>query len=1225
MFLYLNVNALQTYKIIIRRNIHLKEYFLSCIPYRSQVRNGLRLILMTAKKVKRNVVVCASSRAAKCVRSRRHGFGLIVVLLACIALTLSSCNTKQQAKSGPAHQVTAATGIRPGKDTLKPPHVTLLDTCAKPLYVAIPTGERTMMLQRGKETEQLLLKAPECKPAGFQAHITTYSSDQGLYGLISNVMRDSKGNMWFGTDGGGVIKYDGHMFITYTTAHGLGSNTVHSIAEDSKGKIWMGTDGGGASCYNGYSFTNYTTRDGLPSNNVWCMSADGKGNIWMGTDAGACRFDGKKFITYTTAQGLPHNTVRCITADSKGNVWLGTEGGGASRYDGTSFTTINKDAGLPANDIRSILPDNTGKIWFGTYEKGVSCYDGRTFTNYTTAQGICHNTVSCMAQDRQGNIWMGTSGGGVSCYNGQTFTTYSVAQGLGNNTVLSVAADKEGDLWFGTYGGGASLYYGSAFTTYTTAQGLGNNQILSIAEDNSGSLWFGAAVGGINRYDGRSFTDFSTAQGLPNSQAVNITKDKSGRLWIGTYGGGMSCYDGKGFTCYTSAQGLGNNNIMCSVTDSAGRLWIGMDGGGISCLDGKTMTTYTTAQGLCNNSVLSIAIDHNGKLWAGTNGGGVSLMDGSGFTTYTTAQGLCNNKIYCITTDKAGNVWFGSDGSGVSRFDGRSFLTYSTAQGLCNNIIFGVATDATGNVWLGTNEGLCALKGYTKTTADNAQNTAATALTPPSSTLTNEQLDKEYSPVFETYSFKKSFPVKDVNENALFIDSKGVIWAGTGDKLVRFDPAAITTTRDSPMVFLSSVKIDNENISWNGLRVANSDHPDKISPADSLAIAGEEVNTFGTVLSEAGRDTMVSRFGNISFSGIGSFYPIPRDLSLPYSHNNVTFEFGAVEVARPHLMRYQYMLEGYDKDWSPVSHKTSATFGNIKEGTYTLRLKAQGPDGIWSTPLSYTFTVEPPVYRTWLAYLSYLISAVTIIIVIIRTRTSQLRREKDKLERTVEERTAQIAQEKAEAERQKQRSEDLLLNILPEEVATELKETGMAKAKYFDNVTVLLTDFVNFTRASEQLTPQELIDEIHACFKVFDEIVTRYGIEKIKTIGDAYLAVCGLPHEDPLHAEKIVNAAREIRDFMAERSKALGTKTFAVRIGIHTGNAIAGIVGVKKFAYDIWGDTVNTTARMEQNCDPGKVNISEATYEIVKDKFNCTYRGEIEAKNKGKMKMYFVD
>jgi class 3 adenylate cyclase/uncharacterized protein HemY len=210
-------------------------------------------------------------------------------------------------------------------------------------------------------------------------------------------------------------------------------------------------------------------------------------------------------------------------------------------------------------------------------------------------------------------------------------------------------------------------------------------------------------------------------------------------------------------------------------------------------------------------------------------------------------------------------------------------------------------------------------------------------------------------------------------------------------------------------------------------------------------------------------------------------------------------------------------------------------------------------------------------------------------------------------------------------EEEKKRSESLLLNILPEEVAEELKQNGKATARFFENVTVMFTDFKGFTTVSEKLTPQQLVNELHECFKAFDEIIAKYNIEKIKTVGDAYLAASGLPTANANHAEDMLKAAIEISSFMKTRKQQPDNETFEVRIGIHSGHVVAGIVGVTKFAYDIWGDTVNTAARMEQNSEAGRINISESTYQLIKEKFTCAYRGEIEAKNKGKLKMYFVE
>jgi len=225
---------------------------------------------------------------------------------------------------------------------------------------------------------------------------------------------------------------------------------------------------------------------------------------------------------------------------------------------------------------------------------------------------------------------------------------------------------------------------------------------------------------------------------------------------------------------------------------------------------------------------------------------------------------------------------------------------------------------------------------------------------------------------------------------------------------------------------------------------------------------------------------------------------------------------------------------------------------------------------------------------------------------------------------------------------EKQKSEDLLLNILPEEVAGELKSKGKSEAKLYKNVSVLFTDFVNFTGISSKLSPTELVNEIDYCFRVFDEIIGRYGLEKIKTIGDAYLAVCGLPNENADHASNAVKAAIDIRDFIHTPDKYFskypiteGSATSkrpekpssftSIRLGINTGPVVAGIVGSKKFAYDIWGDTVNVASRMESNSEYDKINISGSTYELVKDKYSCVYRGKINAKNRGEIDMYFIE
>jgi len=225
------------------------------------------------------------------------------------------------------------------------------------------------------------------------------------------------------------------------------------------------------------------------------------------------------------------------------------------------------------------------------------------------------------------------------------------------------------------------------------------------------------------------------------------------------------------------------------------------------------------------------------------------------------------------------------------------------------------------------------------------------------------------------------------------------------------------------------------------------------------------------------------------------------------------------------------------------------------------------------------------------------------------------------LELLVQKRTEELNTEK-------EKVEDLLLNILPYETSQELKDTGSSKAREYDCVTVLFTDFKDFTRISETLAPQQLVNMINFYYSKFDHIMTQFQMEKIKTIGDSYMCAAGVPSKNENQATNALLAAIEIRDFVAQEKEKRMIKDepyFEIRLGLHSGPIVAGIVGIKKFAYDIWGDTVNVAARLESESEAGKINISEATYQLVKHKFNCTYRGAINVKNKGEIDMYFVD
>ncbi|HEX5625072.1 MAG TPA: adenylate/guanylate cyclase domain-containing protein, partial [Saprospiraceae bacterium] len=232
------------------------------------------------------------------------------------------------------------------------------------------------------------------------------------------------------------------------------------------------------------------------------------------------------------------------------------------------------------------------------------------------------------------------------------------------------------------------------------------------------------------------------------------------------------------------------------------------------------------------------------------------------------------------------------------------------------------------------------------------------------------------------------------------------------------------------------------------------------------------------------------------------------------------------------------------------------------------------------------------------------------------------------LEQKVLERTSTIEKQKVELEEEKHRTETLLLNILPEEIAEELKTKGSSKPQRHESVTIMFTDFEKFTLMSEKLSPEEIVEIVDYHYKAFDKIIEKYNIEKIKTMGDAYMCVSGLPRPHPDHAIRAALAALEILDFVQSYNASRrdnGLPFCQIRIGLHTGPVVAGVVGLNKFAYDIWGDSVNTASRMQSVSEPGRINISNTTFELIRDRFKCTHRGKIKVKYKDDIDMYYVD
>jgi len=1013
----------------------------------------------------------------------------------------------------------------------------------------------------------------------------SFSSFGELHGLKRNevncLLQDNSGNIWFGTFGGGVTKYDGKYFTNYFTRNsGLFNDVVLSILQDKKGNIWFGTFGGGVSKYDGKYFTHYTEKEGLSNNSVWCILQDKRGNIWFGTSEGITKYDGKSTTQFTRKQGLSGNRVSSILQDTSGNFWFGTDNG-VSKYDGKSFTNFTEREGLSSSYVSCILQDKDGSIWFGT-KSGACKYDGKSIRQFTEKEGLSNNFVRSILQDKKGNIWFGTNSGGVSKYDGKLFTDFSEREGLNNNSIGSILQDKSGNLWFGTEGG-ACKYNGLSFTHFTQKEGLSNNKIFSILLDKSGNLWLISGAG-VCKYDGKSFRTLTPKKDF-NNNFTCILQEKSGDIWFGSIGDGVGKYDGKSFAVFTEKQGLsGGRGVRSILEDNSGNIWFATYTAGISKYDGKSFTNYTEKEGLIDDEVECILQDKIGNYWFGAHSG-VTKYNGKSFTQFNQKEGLNSCSIF---QDKKGNLWFGTFHDGIYKYDGTSFTHFTEKEGLVNNSVRSILQDKSGNIWFGTWGGLSKLS---KRVLDKLDKMLKDA---------DSYQGGEQPVLFKNYTYEDGLLGIHCS-GGMAEDSTGTIWVGTYDRLTAFHPEGDEDDTIPPNIQLTSLQLFNENIPWTYL----------LRKQDSTLTLGNGVPV-----------------GNFKFDSLSRWYGVPEYLSLAYNNNYLTFNYIGITISSPKKVKYKYRLDGIDDNWSALTSSTEAPYGNLPQGTYTFRVKARNGDGYWSNEYQYTFSIRPPWWKTWWAYTAYILIALGSIAVYVRWRTASLLKRQKELEQTVDERTAEVVAEKKEVEKQFQRSEELLLNILPSEVAEELKAKGSAEAKTFDDVTVLFTDFKGFTNISERLTAKELVAEIDYCFKGFDAIIGKYNIEKIKTIGDSYMAAGGLPVKNKTHAADVVNAALEIRDFMdahKQQRMAEGKEMFEIRIGIHTGPVVAGIVGVKKFAYDIWGDTVNTASRMESSGEAGKVNISATTYELVKDKFTCSYRGKVEAKKKGMVDMYFVD
>ncbi|MCP4151234.1 MAG: response regulator [bacterium] len=529
---------------------------------------------------------------------------------------------------------------------------------------------------------------------------------------VQTIIQTRDGYIWMGTQEG-VVRFDGVHFEIFDKKNVdlMTHQYINVLFEDSRGNLWIGTKGGGLLRRNleDGTFTPFSKNDGLSGSNVTTLCERSNGSLWIGTLDGGLNFLAPKAETILNCDMGEKRLSRDVTViyeGKKGALWIGTMDKGLFCQEKGKIKGTSKIEGLSSNGLRCLLEDRNGDLWIGTTNGGLNLLKDGKITVYTQNEGLSHNNVHCIFEDRDGNIWLGTYGGGVNRIRNGEITAYTTKEGLSVNEVLSLYGDREGNLWIGTYDGGLNRLKNGKFTPFSTSEGLSHNNVRSIHEDYDGNIWFGTYGGGVNRLKNSWITAYTTREGLNSNRVWCLLEDSKKNLRIGTYGGGLNSLKNGAFTAYTAKHGLKISHISSLYEDPEGNLWFGTFREGLYCLKDDVFTNYSTEEGLAGNFIRYIHQDRQGFMWIGTSNG-LNRLDGKSkkISLYTTHHGLSHNKVYSLYEDGEGDIWIGTAG-GLTRMRKGTFAGVTSKNGLFNDKVFNILEDDNENFWMSCNKGI---------------------------------------------------------------------------------------------------------------------------------------------------------------------------------------------------------------------------------------------------------------------------------------------------------------------------------------------------------------------------------------------------------------------------------------------------------------------------------------------------------------------------------------
>ena len=774
---------------------------------------------------------------------------------------------------------------------------------------------------------------------------------------------------------------------SFSADDGLGQSQILDVMQTTNGEMWLATNGGGVSCFNGIKFFNITEKDGLSNNHANVVFQENNGTVWVGTNKGLNWYRNKK-MTPLVNEVIRNKAIFSICEHSNGELWIGTDKG-ILIYNGKTFSEFEFNPIIGDFQVSKVLQDKFSNTWIATMGNGIFCYNGKKITHFNADDGLL-DTKNKDLIIINGKLWVATYHGinvldvSKPIIGRKRFDTLKLGGKPYLETVYKLYKDSRGTVWIGNNNGVCKVTKDKV-RQLTRTNGLCNALIDGITEDTEGNIWFGSFGGGLSRFRSDMFVNVSTLQGLVNNNVSCVFKDKKDNMWVGTMGGGVSKMDYKtykktdsiGFLNFGEQKnGLSSNLINGICEDAKGDIWISTSNAGVDRFDGKKFTEYDVRNGLDGVHVNCILGDKAGNVWIGCEKG-VDKFDGKKFKFYGEQHVFSMQGVNTIYEDDLGYVWFGCNDK-ILKYDGSMFTQILRSEGFPH--IKNILKDKYGYMWFSTDAGVCVYNGKLfKPISENdglCSNVVNFVESDANGDLwigTNKGVDKldldkyinQKELVLTHYGKEEGFVGGECNPNSFYKCEDGKLWMGTPNGVMIYDPKAdVKKNKKEPLLQITAIRLFLENV-------------DLTKYCDSL-IDG-----------------------------------VPKNFSLPYNKNHVTFDFIGISQSDPEKVKYQYKLEGADIDWSPEAKRMEATYSNLPPGNYIFMLKAKNGDGVWSAkPYSFSFEIISPLWKRPWFYILLMIIGVTAIYFFVKVRERRLRYQKTLLERQVSIRTKELFEEK---------------------------------------------------------------------------------------------------------------------------------------------------------------------------------------------------------------------